>query len=137
MTRENTERWLGGAINVLLLGHVLLAVILTGMTRPQDFLIAQGLSVVLIALFTARIWIGKDLVFHWPPVCWLVLALVAYFTALTFTADVFYVAQTELLRVLVYWAAFVIALQSFRSRNGIRVVLFALLALALASSVYA
>lgn len=137
MSRENTDRWLGGAISILLLVQVFCGVILTGMTRPQDFLIAQALSVALLGLFTARIWVSRKLELHWPPVCWFVLAFVGYFIVRAATADVAYVAQTELLRLLVYWATFVIAMQSFRSRAGIRTAVLALLALALASSIYA
>ncbi len=137
MNREKADRWLGGALVALVLVQVLCGVLFTGMVRPQDFLIAQGLAIPILLLWVARLWTREKPGVLWPPVCWFGTVFVVYAVIRTSGADIPYVARSELLRILVYGATFIAALQSFHSRGALRALLWTLVALGVASSLYA
>ncbi len=137
MNREKADRWLGVALVALILTLVLCGVMFTGMVRPQDFLIAQGLAIPILLLWVARLWTRKEPGVLWPPVCWFGAIFVVYAIIRTFGADLPYIARSELLRILVYTTTFFVALQSFHSRGALRALLWTLVGLGTASSVYA
>ena len=137
MNRENADRWLLRTTAGLLLIQLICGVAFTGMVRGEDFLIAQGLTVLLLLLWIARLWTNRSLEIYWPPAAWGIVAFTTMALIWAFRADVPYVARTELLRTLVYGIVFLTAMHCFRSRESIRIFVFALLALALANSIYA
>lgn len=137
MNRETADHWLQRATVVVLLAQLVLGVAMTGMVRTQDFLIAQGLTVGLILLWLARLWLNKSIELLWPPVCWAAAAFTIYAIVLTARADVSYAAKIELQRILVYFTVFVSALNGFRTRGAVRALAVTVIAIATVSALYA
>lgn len=137
MNRESADHWLQRATVAILLAQLVLGVAMTGMVRTEDFIIAQGLTVGLILLWLARIWLNKSFELFWPPVCWAAAAGAIYAIVLTAKADVPYVAKLELQRILVYFTVFISALNSFRRRGAVRLLVATVIALAAVNALYA
>src|SRR5258706_7973124 len=102
MERERLDRWCEWGILGLVLGILVFGPLATGAVRPLDFLIIQGLTLGVLALWVARLWINPRPRLLWPPICWAVLAFAAYAVARYRFADLEIVARQEMIRVLIY-----------------------------------
>src|SRR5437588_4037377 len=102
MNREVLDRWCERGILALVLGILVFGPLAFGGVRGIDFAIIQGLTVGVLVLWSARLWLSPRPQLLWPPICWAVLAFTLYAIARYFTADIEYVAREELIRVLVY-----------------------------------
>jgi O-antigen ligase len=91
----------------------------------------------VLVLWAARCWLQRRPRFLWPPICWAVLAFVAYAIGRYLTADIEYVARQELIRVLVYAALFLAILNNLHGQEVTQVISYVLIFLAMAISFYA
>ena len=101
MNREKLAYW----AELILIGFVtavlLYAPIATGAVRNIDFVYLMSLAGAALLVWTFRIWLGG---IRWHPVNWVFLVFIGYAAWRYFEADVEYVARLELLRILVYFA---------------------------------
>lgn len=137
MERDRLDGWCEKAILGLVLAILAFAPLATGAVRPQDFIVVEWLTVIAIAVWVGRFWINPKHRLLWPPVCWAVLAFVAYAVGRYLTADIEYLARQELIKVLVYAALFFIVVNNLHRLETTQVVGMFLVFLAMAISVYA
>lgn len=96
----------------------------------EPFVVAQWLTVVMLALWLVRIWCERKLRLLIPPVSWAVLAFTAYAVGRYLTADIEYVARQELLRVVVYAALFLIFVNNLHRQETVQIISLYLIGLA-------
>jgi len=137
MNRETLDQWCERGILALVLVILVFGPLALGAARLEHFLIIQALTGGVLALWLARLWLNPRPQFLWPPLCWIVLAFVAYAIGRYLTCDVEYVGRQELLRVLVYAALFFAILNNLQRQEYTQLISFTLIVLALLISGYA
>jgi O-antigen ligase len=137
VNRETLDRWCERAIVGLVLAILIFGPLATGAVRAQDFLIIQGATALVMALWAARFWISPRPRLLWPPICWGVLAFTLYAIGRYLTAEIEYLARQELIRVLVYMFLFFAILNNLHRQETIQILVFSLVFLAMGISCYA
>jgi len=137
MSRDQVDTWLERGIVGLVLGILVYGPLAFGGVRPAGFLVLLGLTVMLVVLWLARLWIKPSLHLLWPPVCWWVLAWGAYAMARYWAADVEYPARLELGRILLYTLLFLVCVTSLYRQGASRAVVYGLTLVAVIESGWA
>jgi O-antigen ligase len=137
MNREALDRWCERGILALVLGLLILGPLATGAVRPLPFLIIQGLTLGVLMLWGARLWLDPRPRLLWPPICWAVAAFTLYAIGRYLTADIEYVARQELIHILVYAFLFLAVLNNLYRQETTQVIACTLVFLAMAISFYA
>ena len=137
MNREALDRWCERGILALVLAILIVGPLATGAVRPVEFLVVQGLTVGVMALWGARLWLAERPQFLWPPVCWAALAFVLLAIGRYLTADVEYVARQELVHILVYAFLFFAILNNLYRQETMQIISCTLVFLAMAIAGYA
>jgi hypothetical protein len=137
MNRERLDGWCEKGIIGLVLALLVYSPLATGAVRPQDFLIVQGLTILVMALWAVRIWVNPELRLLWPPMCWAVVVFVIYAVVRYRQADMEYLARTELIRIIVYACLFFAIVNNFTKQEHSQWVAFTLIFLAVAVAAYA
>jgi hypothetical protein len=109
----------------------------TGAVRPQDFLVAQWVTVLILAVWAVRFAVNPKHRLLWPWVCWAVLAFMVYAVVRYLKADVEYVARQELIRVLMYGFLFLAVLHNLHRQDTTHLVGYSFLALGAVLGMYA
>jgi O-antigen ligase len=149
MNRETLDQWLEWSISGLVLAILVLMPLAFG-GRPQaptgtlfdpvllePFLLAEWLCMPLLLLWMARLWLIPRPRLLWPPVCWVVLAFLAYAIYRYFTSDIEYVARQEVAHVIVYAFLFFVLINNLHGQETTQFVGFTLIFLAMCLSFYA
>ncbi|MBI3881360.1 MAG: O-antigen ligase family protein [Verrucomicrobia bacterium] len=136
MTRAQLAGWCQWAVLGLIVAILLYGPLAMGAVRAPEFLVIQFATLGVLALWVVRCWLDPECRFHWPPVCWAVLAFVLYAVVRYLQADIEYAARFELVRVLVYAVIFFALLNNATHREAPQVVSFALLAVAMGIAAY-
>ena len=105
-----------------------------GAVRATEFLVLQGLTCLVLALWLARFWLNPGLRLNWPPAAWAVLALMGYAGVRYCFADVEYVARQEVVRIQVFGALFLASLSHLHRPQRLRVTVGLLLLLGTAEA---
>jgi O-antigen ligase len=137
MNRDVLDKWCERGILALVLGILVFGPLATGAVRMQDFLVLQALTVGVLLLWVARLWINRRPKLLVPPVCWAVLAFALYALARYFTADIEYVARLEMIRVLLYAFLFFAMLNNLHRQETMQTIVFTLIFLAMFVAGYA
>lgn len=137
MNRERLDQWCERGILGLVLGILVFSPLAFGAARLQEFLVAQALTVVVLVLWLVRVWLNPRPKLLWPPLCWVVVAFIAYAIGRYLTCDVEYVGRRELLRILVYAALFFAILNNLQRQESTQLIAFTLVFLAMAIAFYA
>ena len=137
MNRKLAEQWCERGILFLTLAILVFGPLATGAVGMLEFTVIQMLTVGVLVLWVARVWLDRRLELLWPPICWAVVAFALYAVARYATADIEYVARQELLRVLVYTFLFFAILNNLHGQEPIRVITFLMIGLAMLISFYA
>src|SRR5436190_775795 len=137
MDSEVLDRWCERGILGLVLGIMAFGPLATGAVRMLEFLIVQGLTLGVIFLWSARLWLASKPKLLWPPICWAVLAFCLYAIGRYLTADIEYVARLEMIRILIYTFLFFAILNNLQRQESIQIITVALIFLAMAISFYA
>lgn len=137
MNSEGLDRWCERGVLVLVLAIMVSGPLAFGSVDPPEFLALQGLTLGVLLLWVARLWINPQPRFFWPPVCCAVLAFCLYAVARYSSADIEYVARQELIRVLVYGFVFLAILSNFQHRDTTHVLVVSLVFLGMGLSFYA
>lgn len=137
MDRQTLDQWLERGILFLVLGIVVFAPLATGAVRSLEFLVVQGLTIIVMALWLARLWINPKPKLLWPPLTWVILAFALYAVARYFTADVEYVARKEIIRILVYAFLFLVIVNNLHRQESTQIISFTMIALGAGISCYA
>ncbi len=108
-----------------------------GGVRTWQFLVLQGLTLGVMALWAARLWASPRPRLLWPPICWAVVAFVVYAIIRYLQADIELVARRELVRVLVYAFLFFAILNNLQRQEHALIIIATLVFLGMAISFYA
>lgn len=137
MNRDVADNWCERGILGLVLAILVFGPLATGAVRPPDFLVLQGLTVVVLLLWGARLWLMPKPRLLWPPVSWAVLAFAFYAIGRYLTADIEYVARQEMIRVLVYAAVFFAVVNNLHRQESLQLIALTLVFLAMLVAGYA
>ena len=102
MNRDAASKWCERGIAGLVLCILVFSVLALGAVQPEEFLIVQGLTVGVLLLWLARLWLEPKPRLLWPPICWVVLAFTLYAVARYLTADIEFKAHGELAAAQIY-----------------------------------
>jgi O-antigen ligase len=142
MASERWDGWcergiLGLVLLILVAGPLALGGVAVRATTAWQFLMLQGLTVAVMALWGVRLWVSPRPQLLWPPVCWAVLAFTGYAVFRYARADVEYAARLEVIRILVYTFLFFAILNNLHRQESVQIIMFTLVFLGMAISVYA
>ena len=137
MNREVLDRWCERGILALALAIILFGPVALGGVRASEFLVVQGLTVGVVLLWVARLWLNRRAQLLWPPVCWALFAFVGYAVWRCLNCDIEYVGRQELIRTLVYAFLFFAMLNNLHRQESTQIIGFSLIFLAMAISCYA
>jgi len=137
MIREQLDKWCEWGVLALVLALLVYAPLSVGALRTTDLVVLQWLAVGILAIWTLRLWISLEARLLWPPVCWAVLAFVAYAAARYPSAQIEYVARLELLRVLVYAVVFLAVVNHTARPESVQLIVIALALVAIFTAGYA
>lgn len=137
MNREVLDRWCERGILGLVLAILVFGPLATGAVRPLQFLIVQGLTLGVMALWGLRLWLGERPRLLWPPICWIVIFFTGYAITRYLTCDIEYVGRQELIRILVYAFLFFAILNNLHRQESTQIISFTMVFLAMAISGYA
>jgi hypothetical protein len=137
MDRERIDQFLEAGILGLTLGILIYAPIAIGAVLPLDFLLLEVMLLGILLLWVIRIFVIREVKLLWTPVCWGILAFVVYASARYLSANVEYVARTELLQIIFYTAFFFAILNNLHRRRAVSIIAGTLLTLGTLISIYA
>src|SRR5882724_10928019 len=137
MNHERIDRWCEKGILGLVLVILVFGPLAIGGVRPGQFLVIEALTLGVMALWGVRWWVGPRPQLLWPPVCWAVLAFVAYAVVRYLQADIEYVARWELIRILVYAFLFFAILNNLHGQESTQIIALTMVFLGMAISFYA
>ena len=137
MNRERWDGWCEKGILALVLAILVFAPLAMGAVNPWQWIVVEGLTVGVMVLWGLRLWIAPQPRFLWTPVCWAVLAFVAYAALRYVQADVEYVARQEVMRVLVYAVLFLAILNNLHRQECTQILALTPVFLGAAISIYA
>ena len=137
MNRDIADNWCERGILGLVLAILVFGPLATGAVRPPDFLVIHGLTLGVLLLWGARLWLNARPKILWPPLCWAVLAFTLYAIGRYFTADIEYVARQEMIRVLVYAGLFFAVLNNLHRQESMQIIALTLVFLAMLVASYA
>ncbi len=135
--REWLEANCQKAIIWLVLAILVYAPLATGAVRTGNFLVVQGLTMVVLVLWVVRIWAQPHFRLFWPPICWAVLAFILYAIVRCQLVDIEYVARLEMIKVIVYGALFFVIINNVNRRESAAVIGITLIVVALCLAIFA
>jgi len=137
MNCEVLDRWCERGILALVLAILVSGPAAFGAVPTPAFLTIQVLTLGVMLLWGARLWLQPRPQLLWPPICWVVVAFAVYAVVRYFTADIEYVARQELIRVLVYAFLFLAILNNLHRQEATRIISVVLIFLGMAIAMYA
>lgn len=137
MEREQLDKWCEKGILGIVLAILVFGPLAAGAVGAFEFLIVQGLTVCALVLWLLRIWIQENYRLFWPPICWAVIAFVAFAIIRYRQADIEYVARLELAQILTYGFLFLIVLNNLHRQESAQLIGMVLIFLGMALSLYA
>jgi len=135
--RAKLDKWCEWGILGLVLGALCFSTLATGAVRELEFIVVQAMVCGALLLWVIRIWAGSRHRFWWPPICWAVLAFLAYVIIGYEYSDIEYVARLLLIRVVVYAALFFLVLNNCNRQELALVFCLALIFLGSFDALYA
>jgi O-antigen ligase len=137
MDRDKLDNWCEKGILALVLAILVIGPLALGAADVWQFLLLQGLTSVVVLLWGVRLWVSPRPQLLWPPICWAVLAFVAYAIVRYLQSDIEYVARLELIKIVTYAFLFFVILNNLHRQESMQIVTFTLLFLGMAISAYA
>ena len=127
MARKNLDWWCERGILILISAMLVSAPLAFGAVDMWAILVLQSVSVVVLLLWGARLWLSRRGKILWPPLAWVVVVFMAYAVVRYFTADIEYVARLELNQVLMFGFLFLCVLNNLRGQEETEVVSYTMI----------
>ena len=137
MNREVLDRWCERGILGLVLAILVVGPLAMGAVRAPQFLVVQGLTLCVLALWAMRLWVSPKPQFLWTPLCSAVIAFTAYAIVRYLTCDIEYAGRKELIRILIYAFLFFAILNNLHRQESTQIITFTMIFLAAGISIYA
>jgi O-antigen ligase len=131
------DRWCERGILGLVLGILIFGPLAMGAVDTPEFLVIQGLTVAVMAVWGLRFWISPKPQLLWPPLGWVVLAFVALAVGRYLTADIEYVARQEMIQVLMYAFLYFAIVNNLYRQEPAQLISFTLISVAVGISCFA
>jgi O-antigen ligase len=137
MNRETLDRWCERSILGLVLGILVFGPLAMGAVDAPEFVVLQGLTVVVMLVWALRLWISPKPRLLWPPLGWAVLAFAALAIGRYLTADIEYIARLEMIQVLMYSFLFFAIVNNLYRQESAQIISFTAIFLAMGISCFA
>ena len=137
MNRERLDGWCEKGILALVLVILVFGPLALGAVETWQWLVIQGLTLGVMALWGVRLCVSGRPRILWPPVCWAVLAFTGYAMVRYCQADIEYVARQELIQIVVYAFLFLAILNNVQRAELTQVLVLTLVFLGMALAMYA
>jgi O-antigen ligase len=137
MNREALDRWCERSLLGLVLAILVFGPLAMGAVDAPEFVVIQGLTVAVLAVWTLRLWISPKPRLLCPPLGWVVLAFAALAIGRYRAADIEYVARMEMIQVLMYAFLFFAIVNNLYRQESAQIISFTLIFLALGISCFA
>jgi O-antigen ligase len=137
MNRESVDRGCERCILALVLAILAYGPLAIGAVQPFEFHVIQGLTLGVMLLWVARLWLNGRPQLFWPPICWAAAAFAVYAVARYLTSDIEYLARQEMIRVLVYAFIFFAILNNLHRQESTQIIGYTLIFLAMGIALYA
>jgi len=149
MNRESLDKFCERGILILVLAILVFTPLaFGGISQPSagvklDFIlvapfnIVQWMTLGVMALWGARLWLMPRPKILWPPVCWAVVAFALYAIARYLTAEIEYVARAEMIQAVMYAFLFLAIVNNLHRQESAQIITLTLVFLAMAISFYA
>ncbi|HWD18031.1 MAG TPA: O-antigen ligase family protein [Verrucomicrobiae bacterium] len=135
--REGLDLILQRTILGLVLAALVWSALALGAVRWIDFLPAQVMTALALAVWVARFWTQRPFRLFWPPVCWGVYAFVCYALVRSQLVDIPFVARREMWQVIVYGCLFLVIVNNLNRRESTTIFTVTLVTLAMLLSLFA
>jgi O-antigen ligase len=141
MDAETFDSWCErGMLGLVLLILVIGPLALGAVTTP-GLLVLQGLTALVLLLWTVRVWINKSYRVLWTPLCYAALLFIVYaivrYRMVIAEGGVEHLARQELIRVLIYSSLFFAILNNLSRQESTQLITVTLLILGATISLYA
>ncbi len=103
----------------------------------NPFNVVQWLTLAVMLLWLARLWLVPRPKLLWPPICWAVIAFALYAVIRYLFADIEYVARGEMIQVVMYAFLFLAIVNNLHRQESAQIITLTLVFLAMAISFYA
>lgn len=137
MNHETLDRFFEHAILAFVLLILVFAPLAMGAVSTQEFLVVEVLVMAVMFLWALRIIVSRKIRFFWPPLAWIVLAFALYAIVRYLTADIEYIARSEMIQTLLYAFLFFAVVNNLPSKDSSLVIALTLVFLAAGISCYA
>lgn len=137
MDRERLDDMLGKAILGVVCALLAFGPLALGGVREREFVILEGLGILGLVLWAARLVVGTQSRLLLPPVSWVVAAFAGYAYWRYQGAPVAYVAREEWVRVALYTTVFFLILNHLNRQDSPTQVTAVILAIGTGISIYA
>jgi O-antigen ligase/Tfp pilus assembly protein PilF len=137
MSRQTLDRWCKWSLLGLVLGILIFGPLAMGAVDAPEFLLIQGLAMVMMMVWALRLWISPKPRLLWPPLGWVVLAFTALAIGRYLTADIKYVARQEMIQVLLYAFLFFVIVNNLYRQELAQIISFPLIFLGTGIAGYA
>jgi O-antigen ligase len=137
MDRDKLDSWCEKGILGLVLALLVIGPLALGGVGAWQLLLLEALTMAAVVLWGVRLWMNPRPQLLWPPICWAVLAFVAYAITRYLQSDIEYVARLELIKILTYAFLFFVILNNLHRQESMQIISFTLLFLGMAISAYA
>jgi O-antigen ligase len=137
MDRERLDGWCEKGILALVLGILVFGPLALGVVFAWQLAVIQWMTAGVMVLWGVRLWAGRQPRFLWPPICWAVLAFVAYALVRYLQADIEYVARRELVQILIYTFLFLAVLNNLHRQEASQIIGLTAVCLGMILAIYA
>ena len=103
----------------------------------NPFNVVQWMTLAVMLLWGARLWLMPRPKLLWPPICWAVVAFALYAVVRYLFADIEYVARGEMIEVVMYAFLFLAIVTNLHRQESAQIITLTLIFLAMAISFYA
>lgn len=137
MNRETLDRWCERGILGLVLAILAWGPLAMGAVDAPEFLVVQGLTVLVAVVWALRLWFSPKPALLWPPLGWAVLAFTILAIGRYLTADIEFAARQEMIQVLMFAFLFFAIVNNLYRQESVQAVSFTLITVATLISCYA
>jgi O-antigen ligase len=103
----------------------------------NPFNVVQWMTLGVMLLWGARLWLTPRPKLLWPPICWAVIAFAVYAVVRYLFADIEYVARGEMIQVVMYAFLFLAIVNNLHRQESAQIITLTLVFLAMAIAFYA
>ncbi len=135
--REQIDLFCERAILGLVLAILVWTPLAMGTVRLIDFVPVEVMTALALGFWVARFWTQRPFRLFWPPVCWAVYAFLVYAVARCRIVEIPFLAQREMMHVIVYGILFFVVANNLNRRESAEIVTIALVILGAALSLFA